>query len=121
MQAVAYRKDLGRRFSPALCVRCDYVQKDRVKTLGGVWDPGERCWELPYTAEDWQSILLSIPGIAPDEGVRRDFAGEESDTSRPAPEAAPMPLKPGIVPFRHQQAAYAEAISLFEGGERCAG
>lgn len=114
MQGLAYRSDRGAAFSPALCVRCDYVHKERLKALGGRWNPAGKCWELPYTPEDWQGVLLSIPGVKPDDAVRTDLTADDSDVGRPVPEGIPpMPLRAGITPFRHQLAAYSEAIERF--------
>lgn len=113
MQNVAFRQESGQYFSPALCVRCGYAQKDGIKSNGGLWNPMERLWELPYTPEDWQSILLSVPGVCPDDSIRQDLMAEENDLLREIPEAPPMPLKNGITPFRHQLGAYSEAFSRF--------
>ena len=117
MRAVAWKEARGRGYSPALCVRCDYAQKERIKALGGRWNLQERRWELPWTAEDWQSVAMTIPGVAPDEEVLAELTAAPDDTEREVPQAPPMPLKKGITPYRHQWAAYAQAVSLFEGGE----
>lgn len=103
------------KFDGLLCVQADYIHKDRIKALGARWNPERRWWELAYTAENWQSLYFQIPGLLPDEAIREELTADESDVGREIPEAPPMPLKPGITPFRHQQAAYAEAICLFLG------
>lgn len=112
----AYKQEQGEYFTPALCVRCEYAQKDRVKALGGRWNPMERHWELPYTPEDWRSVLMSVPGVQPDGAVKSELSEEETDTAREIPQAPPMPLKAGVTPFRHQLAAYSEAVASFRQG-----
>ncbi len=83
--------------------------------MGGIWNPMRQCWELPYTLEDWQNILLSIPGIQPVAIILEELGAPQAAEEAPAPRVRPMPLKEGITPFNHQKAAYSHAIALFEG------
>lgn len=96
-----------------LAVQVDYVHKDKIKGVGGRWNPTDRYWELPYTAEVWESLMLSIPGMTATEEVRDDLQNDSDDLDKPLRAAPPMPLKTGIKPFRHQYAAYAEALYTF--------
>lgn len=114
MEITACKREEGGRFTPALCVRCPYSLKERVKILGGRWDPVEQWWELPYTPEDWQSVLLSIPGIRPDAAILAELSAPSVPLDAPLPDAPPMPLREGISPFQHQLAAYCMASSLFQ-------
>ena len=98
---------------PVLAVEADYQQREIITAAGGHWNPVERRWELAYTQGVWQSLYLSMPGLTPSDDVLRELHREESSLDRPLLPAPPMPLKPGIKPYRHQQAAYAEALHVF--------
>lgn len=110
---------MGRAYkvqSPAgavLAVEADYQYREILSAAGGHWNPVERRWELPYTQGVWQSLYLSMPSLAASDEVRRELHREESSLDRPLLPAPPMPLKPGIKPYRHQLAAYAEALHVF--------
>ena len=101
---------------PRLAVTAEYIYKDTLKSLARRWDPKRKAWILPYTPEAWQSVYLSIPGIAYDDAIENELSGKEMDIDKPIPDAPPMPIKAHIKPFRHQQGAYANAINRFYSG-----
>lgn len=95
----------------------EYRYKETVKAMGGQWDPFKKEWVLPYNQDVWQGLLLAVPGIKGDAGIRSDFeAKTEESTMNQVVYTAPMPLKEGITPFKHQCAAYTEAMQLFQSG-----
>ena len=103
---------------PFLCIKTEYIYKDTIKNHGGIWDPYRKIWLLPYTSEVWQSLSIAIPLEADDEVLHDLTAVADEPIRRNLPKVPPMPIKDGITPFAHQEAAYAEAIALFLGEDK---
>lgn len=100
-----------------IAVVSEYRYKDTIKAIPGArWDPMRKAWILPYNTETWQDLMFSVPGISPDEAITNELVPEPEDIHMEIPPHPPMPLKAGIRPYRHQEAAYANALKVFEEG-----
>ena len=100
-----------------IAVVSEYRYKDTIKAIPGArWDPMRKAWILPYNTETWQDLMFSVPGISPDEAITNELVPEPEDIHMEIPPHPPMPLKVGIRPYRHQEAAYANALKVFEEG-----
>ena len=94
-----------------IAVVSEYRYKDTIKAIPGArWDPMRKAWILPYNTETWQDLMFSVPGISPDEAITNELVPEPEDIHMEVPPHPPMPLKAGIRPYRHQEAAYANAL-----------
>ncbi|WP_249316407.1 DEAD/DEAH box helicase [Gehongia tenuis] len=77
---------------------------------GRRWDPWNRVWVLPNTAATLE-ILAGFRGLELDDELMARLPQPEIPVEAvDVPDAPPMPLRPGITPFAHQQAAYALAL-----------
>lgn len=100
-----------------LAVYSEYKYKDALKSMeSAYWEPTLRAWILPYTRSVYQNLIASVPGIETPESVMDELAPPMSDTDIEIPPHPPMPLKKGITPYKHQEAAYALALKEFEHG-----
>lgn len=104
---------------PRIAVTSEYRYKDVIKAITGArWDPVGKRWVLPYSAETWQDLMFSVPGISPDQNIIDELIPEPKDIDEEIPPHPPMPLRTGIRPYKHQEAAYARALQEFHGGGR---
>jgi SNF2 family DNA or RNA helicase len=95
----------------------EYRYKDAIKAIPGArWDPVRKAWLLPYTAEVWQDLMFSVPGLSPDEAITEELMPEPEDINLEVPPHPPLPLRSGIRPYKHQEAAFAFALQEYQHG-----
>lgn len=100
-----------------IAVVSEYRYKDAIKAIPGArWDPVKKAWVLPYTAETWQDLMFSVPGLSPDEHITEELMPEPEDINLEAPPHPPLPLREGITPYKHQEAAFAFALQEYAHG-----
>lgn len=100
-----------------IAVVSEYRYKDAIKAIPGArWDPVRRAWVLPYTAEAWQDLMFSVPGLSPDEHITEELMPEPEDINLEVPPHPPLPLRAGIRPYKHQEAAFAFALQEYQHG-----
>lgn len=100
-----------------IAVVSEYRYKDAIKAIPGArWDPIKKAWILPYNAETWQDLMFSVPGITPDEAITDELIPEPEDINLEVPPHPPLPLRSGIRPYKHQEAAFAFALQEYQRG-----
>lgn len=102
---------------PRIGVRAEFRYKDAIKSITGArWDPVAKRWHLPWDQKTWQDLMFSVPGLSADEAIQTELMPEPDDIHQEIPPHPPLPLKRGISPYRHQEAAYACALQEFAKG-----
>lgn len=102
---------------PRIGVRAEFRYKDAIKAITGArWDPVAKRWHLPWNQKTWQDLMFSVPGLSADEAIQTELMPEPDDIHQEIPPHPPLPLKRGISPYRHQEAAYACALQEFAKG-----